>query len=537
MAGFIFGGNSGMSYEQLQRQREVAAALAARGPGAPKNIGEGLSAVGNALAIRGMTKRADEAETALRGDFDQKWQGIFGGAGQPAPTGMPPRGSGRVGTMSEGEAIADDSIAALMRLGLTERGLPQHVADGFVMNAADESGFRTDINEINPLVPGSRGGYGLMQWTGPRRVALEQEAARRGVDPSDINLQLDTIVSELQGPEARAGQSILSTKDAPSAATAIVSDYLRPAPQNLQRRVAEYGGGGGYDIQALAEVAGSPMASPGQRAVATALLQQEMQRMNPDPMQALNLERAQLEVERLRNPQPEMTATQREYDMARQQGFEGSFVDYKTAIAQAGRAQTNVTVSSGSEVGTIPQGYELFTDPLTGGRSLRAIPGGPEDTTATDARREGTRATESDIVVTAGQRAREAYGSRTVGGALGRVAAINPSSDNAELYRQVDVLRAQAQLGNLTAMREASPTGGALGSVTEGELKILADKSGALDPASPNFLRDLDDYERTLLRTIHGPEAGDRIFAETRGPAPDADGWTEVDGVKIRVKR
>lgn len=297
---FIFGGNSGMSYEQLQRQREVAAALAARGPGAPRNIGEGLAAVGNALAVRGMTKRADAEEARMRGELDNTWAKAVGAnpGGGNMPTGTRMRSPE---PMTEGEAVADDAMATLIKLGLTERGLPEHVADGFVMNAADESGFRTDINEINPLVPGSRGGFGLMQWTGPRRVALEREAQGRGVDPSDLNLQLDTIVKEMIGPEARAGQSILSTKDAPSAAQAIVANYLRPAPENLARRSAEYGAGGGYDIAALAEVAGNPMASPGQRMVAETLLARAFEQ--PDPMAAIELEKAQLELEALRNPQ------------------------------------------------------------------------------------------------------------------------------------------------------------------------------------------------------------------------------------------
>jgi hypothetical protein len=528
MAGFIFGGNSGMSYEQLQRQREVAAALAARGPGAPRNIGEGLSAVGNALAIRGMTKRADAAETAMRGDFDAKWQGIFGGAGQPAPTGLPARGSGRVETMTEGEGIADDAMATLIKMGLTERGLPEHVADGFVMNAADESGFRTDINEINPLVPGSRGGFGLMQWTGPRRVALEGEAARRGVDPSDLQLQLDTIVAELQGPEARAGQSILSTKDAPSAATAIVSDYLRPAPENLSRRAAEYSSGGGYDINALAEVAGSPLASPGQRAVAEALLQQELTRMNPDPMQALELERAQLEVEALRNPQPDLTTTQQEYEMAKSQGFTGTFLDYQTALAEARRDQT--TVNNNIPAGVEPLGTEgqilVPDDSQPSGYRVEVAAGSKldqerADLAATDTRANELAATASEVVTTAASRARTAVAGQNFGSTGTSAAAMLPWTDSAEVVRQVDVLKAQAVASNLQAMRDASPTGGALGQVTAPELKLLADKSGALNPNSPTFLRDLEDYERTLLETIHGREEGRRIFEATRDPVGD----------------
>src|SRR3990167_3660306 len=49
---------------------------------------------------------------------------------------------------------------------------------------------------------------------------------------------------------------------------------------------------------------------------------------------------------------------------------------------------TTVNVGQG-EVGAIPQGYELFTDPQTGARSFRLIPGGPQATAA-----EGVRAGE-----------------------------------------------------------------------------------------------------------------------------------------------
>jgi hypothetical protein len=72
-------------------------------------------------------------------------------------------------------------------------------------------------------------------------------------------------------------------------------------------------------------------------------------------------------------------------------------------------------------------------------------------------------------------------------------------------------------------MRDASPTGSTgLGALTAPEMKVIQDKAGALDQNSPTFLRDLEDYERTLLRTIHGPEAGDRIFEATR--AADGSG-------------
>lgn len=132
------------------------------------------------------------------------------------------------------------SEANRIRDGLIARGLPPHVADGFVMNMRDESGLNPGINEVSPTVPGSRGGFGLYQLTGPRRTSYEQFASQRGVDPSNADAQLDFLVQELQGPERRAAQSIFAAQDAPSAAIAIARDFLRPAPEHLSRRMARY---------------------------------------------------------------------------------------------------------------------------------------------------------------------------------------------------------------------------------------------------------------------------------------------------------
>jgi hypothetical protein len=66
-----------------------------------------------------------------------------------------------------------------------------------------------------------------------------------------VDAQLDFLVSELQGPESRAAQSIFATQDVPSAAAAIARDFLRPAPENLQKRVAQYTGGTAMQPQGL----------------------------------------------------------------------------------------------------------------------------------------------------------------------------------------------------------------------------------------------------------------------------------------------
>jgi hypothetical protein len=121
--------------------------------------------------------------------------------------------------------------------GLIERGMPPHLAYGFAGNFAVESEFNPDLNERAPLIPGSRGGYGLAQWTGPRRLQLEDFAEQRGVPVSDMDMQLDFLMSELQGSENRAWQAIQAAQDPAEAARLVSEEFLRPGIPHLDRRI------------------------------------------------------------------------------------------------------------------------------------------------------------------------------------------------------------------------------------------------------------------------------------------------------------
>lgn len=77
----------------------------------------------------------------------------------------------------------------------------------------------------------------------------------------------------------------------------------------------------------------------------------KMAMQTADPMDAIELEKAQLEVERLRNPQPDLPASVDEYQYAVSQGYKGTFQQYQQEMAAASRSQTNVTV--GGETGTL----------------------------------------------------------------------------------------------------------------------------------------------------------------------------------------
>ena len=135
--------------------------------------------------------------------------------------------------------------------GLVKRGLPLHVALGATGNMLVESpGLKTGQNEIAPLVPGSRGGFGLNMWTGPRRRQYEEFARSRGAPLDDLDTQLDFTVWELQNTEKGAMQALMATDNPIEAARVYSNRFLRPGTPHLDRRIAETQRLAGGDYQA-----------------------------------------------------------------------------------------------------------------------------------------------------------------------------------------------------------------------------------------------------------------------------------------------
>ena len=256
-------------------------------------------------------KRDEEAAAAAAAAFGglvPGGMGPAGGAASAAASGAGARGGSAPITFDKSapQYIADDAMAALgkdplsmegrIREGLKARGLPEHVANGFIANFKDESNLNPGINEAAPVVPGSRGGFGLAQWTGPRRRELEAFAASQGKPVDDLNVQLDFLMTELQGAEAPAAAAIMSAKNAPEAAAAIVSSFLRPAEEHRASREAKYLGmdadapaqadplSDPY-VQQLMKVMAMPGLTPEQQSVVQLQLQTRMGQLtapNPD---------------------------------------------------------------------------------------------------------------------------------------------------------------------------------------------------------------------------------------------------------------
>jgi hypothetical protein len=118
--------------------------------------------------------------------------------------------------------------------GLVRRGVPLHVAQGVTARLNGESGLNPGINELAPLVAGSRGGFGLAQWTGPRRRQLESFATDRGMDVADPELQLDFLMWENANTEKGAWSKVLGAQDAVQAAELFTNHWERPGIPHLE---------------------------------------------------------------------------------------------------------------------------------------------------------------------------------------------------------------------------------------------------------------------------------------------------------------
>lgn len=71
-------------------------------------------------------------------------------------------------------------------------------------NAGYESAGFTKLQEIKPVVKGSRGGYGWFQWTGPRRKEFEAYCKRNNLDPSSNDANYKFLFVELTTTEKHA---------------------------------------------------------------------------------------------------------------------------------------------------------------------------------------------------------------------------------------------------------------------------------------------------------------------------------------------
>lgn len=504
---------------------------------------------------------------------------------------------------------------------LQKRGVPAHIAQGIAGNIAVESGFDPGINEISPVVPGSRGGFGLFQHTGPRRRALEAFAQQSGRPLADIDTQIDFALQELQTTERGAADALFKTQTAEDAARVFSERFLRPGVPHLDRRIAAATGGdvsGGSGTPSLLGSGGDDMANgqqrrggllgllsgnqpqtgqtPGivpeqgarrqggllgeggvlgpdrrdrlilalegmtlnpnvalQQTAAQGIQQRAQQRQttqqrsqtgeflrqrgHEDLAKAVETGAipAQVAVQTALAPPPDdRTALIKNFEFARQNGFQGSFEDY-LGITKGG---TTVNIAGEPQVGTIPPGFQLEKDDETGAFRMTPIPGGPADTEAQEIAQAAAAALETgeikrsvvddqiDLALKLMDRkgALDLPEAGIVGAAL---AGLGVNQEAVDLKNTLAGIQATVAFDTLQKMREASKTGGALGAVSERELDLLISSYGALQQStSPEILRNnLQTVKRIMGKIANDPVASRFLSG---GSVPQATGQAQA---------
>ena len=93
-----------------------------------------------------------------------------------------------------------------------------------VGNLGHESGGFRFLQEKKPMIPGTRGGWGWAQWTGPRRVKFESYVARNSLDPAGDKANYGFLFVELTTTEAAA---IPAVKKAPTLYDKVVAFEIK----------------------------------------------------------------------------------------------------------------------------------------------------------------------------------------------------------------------------------------------------------------------------------------------------------------------
>ena len=191
---------------------------------------------------------------------------ISGGEGPPtagryaqAPSGPLPTFAAAGG--APGVSAGGTSPNAQRALAFYQaKGLSPLAASALVGGFSNESGPGLNTNAL-ARGDGQDGSdsTGIAQWNGSRGQALRQFAAANGLDPSNIDTQLQFSWAELNGPE-RATLQALQNANNPFAATAAAIGYERPAGWSAQNP----GGAGtfGKRLASTVALAGGGSGSP-----------------------------------------------------------------------------------------------------------------------------------------------------------------------------------------------------------------------------------------------------------------------------------
>jgi hypothetical protein len=106
-----------------------------------------------------------------------------------------------------------------------------------------------------------------------------------------------------------------------------------------------------------------------------------------------------------------------------------------------------------------------------------------------------------------------------------------PGTDAADVARLVKTLQGNIAFKKLAEMKAASPTGGALGAISERELDLLASSAGSIDPALSFFL-----FKDNLDKIESGALTAKQLLEEDIASIENPQKFTPIQSQENRVK-
>lgn len=204
------------------------------------------------------------------------------------------------------------------------------------------------------------------------------------------------------------------------------------------------------------------------------------------------------------DPNKGITDDQREYNLAREQGFNGNFLDYQIKMKEAGRNQVNIDTGS-----KLPANF-MWIDPADQSKGVKPIPGGPgEQIPGELAARVGMA---DNFIKNDLPQVRERVMSGDVTGPIDRFRAGNDSSSpQADTYRKI-------QSGVETLSRLLSGAG-----MTQVEIDEKARRY------MPTYTDSADSMASKLTQLENELQAAKNMAIRGRGPsATPAQGQPQV---------
>lgn len=130
-----------------------------------------------------------------------------------------------------------DKSPWIINLLRADFGLTVEEAVAILGNIGHESGGFKHFQEIKPTVPGSRGGFGWCQWTGPRRVAFEAYCKRNKLDPFSDKANYGYLFMELKGSEKAAIPALKKAVGLQAKVSAFERQFERAGVINMPSRM------------------------------------------------------------------------------------------------------------------------------------------------------------------------------------------------------------------------------------------------------------------------------------------------------------